>query len=264
MIMEALKNIDCYLLDMDGTVYLGGKLLPGSLEFLQYVRQSGRDVLFLTNNSSRSTLYYAEKLTKMGWPAAPEDILTSGMATAAYIHSLQPKARIFLVGTPDLVAEFERWEFTITDSSPDYVVLGFDTTLTYQKLETACRLITDGVPYIATHPDINCPTENGYIPDCGSMIALIRESTGKTPKVIGKPNREIIEAVFSRKNYQPEQMAMVGDRLYTDIATAKNAGIAGILVLSGETKREQLAQSAVKPDYVFANLGELFQTLRQL
>jgi HAD superfamily hydrolase (TIGR01457 family) len=248
---------------MDGTVYLGNNLLPGALEFLQQAKQAGRDLLFLTNNSSRSTAYYAEKLTRMGWPASPQDILTSGMATAAYIHSLKPKARVYLVGTPELADEFSHWGLSLTSNAPDFVVLGFDTTLTYDKLQTACRLISDGVCYIATHPDINCPTETGYIPDCGAMIALIRESTGKLPKVIGKPNKEIIEAVFSRKPYAASQMAMVGDRLYTDIATAKNAGITGILVLSGETRQEQLSQSTIQPDYVFANLGELAYRLRQ-
>lgn len=259
--MEKLKDIACYLLDMDGTVYLGSKMLPGSLDFLRKVKQAGRDVLFLTNNSSRSASYYAEKLTKLGWPANPDDILTSGVATAAYLTSLIPRARVYLVGTPDLAEEFERWGITLTEENPDYVVLGFDTTLTYEKLQTACRLITAGVAYIATHPDINCPTEAGYIPDCGSMIALIRESTGRTPKVIGKPNREIIEAVFSRKQYAASRMAMVGDRLYTDIATAHNAGITGILVLSGETRLEDIGQSDVKPDLVFADLGEIARML---
>ena len=262
--MTNLKDITCFLLDMDGTVYLGNELLPGALEFLQQAKQAGADLLFLTYNSSRSTDYYAQKLTRMGWPATPQDILTSGMATAAYVHSLKPKARVYLVGTPELAEEFKSWGLTLTSDAVDFVVLGFDTTLTYDKLQTACRLITEGVCYIATHPDINCPTETGYIPDCGAMIALIRESTGKLPKVIGKPNKEIIEAVFSRKPYSTGQMAMIGDRLYTDIATAKRAGITGILVLSGETKRGDLAQSTIQPDYVFANLGELARKLRQI
>ncbi|KYZ75591.1 HAD family hydrolase [Anaerosporomusa subterranea] len=261
--MTNLSHITCFLLDMDGTVYLGDKLLPGALEFLQQAKQAGSDLLFLTNNSSRSTAYYAEKLTRMGWPASPQDILTSGMATAAYIHSLQPKARVYLVGTQELADEFSTWGLILTSDAPDFVVLGFDTTLTYHKLQTACQLITDGVCYIATHPDINCPTETGYIPDCGAMIALIQASTGRLPKVIGKPNKEIIEAAFSRKPYSTRQMAMIGDRLYTDMATAKNAGITGILVLSGETKQEHLAESPIEPDYVFDNLGELAYRLRQ-
>lgn len=261
--MTKLKDLSCFLLDMDGTVYLGSEILPGALDFLRYIKQTGRDLLFLTNNSSRSARYYAQKLTKMGWPTTPDGILTSGMATAAYISALKPQARVYLVGTPDLAEEFSRWNLVLTNHAPDYVVLGFDTTLTYEKLQMACQLISEGVPYLATHPDINCPTETGYIPDCGSMIALIRESTGKTPKVIGKPNREMIEAVFSRKPYAPEKLAMVGDRLYTDIATAKHAGITGILVLSGEAKREDVVNSSVQPDFIFSDLGELANVLRE-
>jgi len=170
---------------------------------------------------------------------------------------------VYLVGTPELAEEFSSSGTNLDKRCSGFVVLGFDTTLTYSKLQTACQLITDGVCYLATHPDINCPTEAGYIPDCGSMMALVQASTGKLPKVIGKPNKEIIEAAFSRKPYSARQMAMVGDRLYTDMATAKNAGITGILVLSGETKQEHLAQSPIQPDYVFANLGELAYRLRQ-
>lgn len=261
--MANLKDISCFLLDMDGTVYLGSEILPGSLDFLRYIKQTGRDLLFLTNNSSRSARYYAQKLTKMGWPTITDEILTSGMATAAYISAEKSQARVYLVGTPDLAEEFSRWNLVLTNHAPDYVVLGFDTTLTYEKLQTACHLISQGVPYIATHPDINCPTETGYIPDCGSMIALIRESTGKLPKVIGKPNREMVEAVFARKQYTPDKIAMIGDRLYTDIATAHNAGVTGILVLSGEAKSEDLANSSIQPDYIFADLGELAHSLRE-
>lgn len=258
---EPLPDIACFLLDMDGTVYLGEELLPGALAFLQQLRRKGKDVLFLTNNSSRSARYYAQKLTRLGWPVSTDAILTSGIATAAYISGIKPQARIYLLGTPDLAEEFSRWNLTLTNHAPDYVVLGFDTTLTYEKLRTACQLIRSGIPYLATHPDINCPTEAGYIPDCGAMAALIRESTGISPKVIGKPNREMIDAVFVRKPYPPAALAMVGDRLYTDIATASNAGITGILVLSGETRREDLDNSPVQPDYIFADLGELAQAL---
>lgn len=246
---------------MDGTVYLGNTILPGALQFLRYLKSTGRDFLFLTNNSSRCAAYYARKLTDMGWPASPEDILTSGLATCLYIASRKPGARICLLGTPELEAEFRKNGLNLTDTEPDFVVLGFDTTLTYEKLANACRLISAGVPYIATHPDINCPTETGYIPDCGAMMALIQAATGKTPKVIGKPNREIIDAAFARKPYGLQNMAMVGDRLYTDIATADNASITGVLVLSGETQAADLVQSSIRPDYVFANLGCLAEAL---
>lgn len=255
--MLSLKTLRCFLLDMDGTFYLGSRILPGSLDFLRYLQETERDYLFLTNNSSRSAGYYAEKLSRMGLPSKPSDILTSGEATALYLQAERPAARIYLLGTADLEAEFRRYGFTLTDNQPDYVVLGFDMTLTYEKLVTACDLIRSGAPFIATHPDLNCPTETGYIPDCGAMIALVTASTGVVPKIIGKPNREIIDALFAKKANAPEEMAMVGDRLYTDIATGKNAGITTILVLSGETKESDLPAATIRPDYVYAGLGEL-------
>jgi HAD superfamily hydrolase (TIGR01457 family) len=261
--MSSLADIRLFLLDMDGTVYLGSRLLPGSLDFLRYLGETGRDHLFLTNNSSRNADYYAQKLTKLGWPAQPGEILTSGEATALYLGGLKPAARIYLLGTPDLETEFEAHGFVLTDENPDYVVLGFDMTLTYDKLVRACDLIRGGVPFIATHPDLNCPTESGYIPDCGAMTALITASTGVTPKVIGKPNREIIDAMFRKKPVRRDQVAMVGDRLYTDIVMGHNAGVTSVLVLSGEAKEADIPAAPVKPDHVAGGLGALYEALKQ-
>ena len=261
--MSSLADIRLFLLDMDGTVYLGSRLLPGSLDFLRYLGETGRDHLFLTNNSSRNANYYAEKLTRFGWPAKPDEVLTSGEATALYLGGLKPSARVYLLGTPDLEQEFAAHGFILTDEKPDYVVLGFDMTLTYDKLVRACDLIRAGVPFIATHPDFNCPTETGYIPDCGAMIALITASTGVTPQVIGKPNRQIIDAMFRKKPVARSQVAMVGDRLYTDIVMGHNAGVVSILVLSGEAKRGDIDAAPVKPDFVMSGLAELHAALRQ-
>ena len=261
--MSSLADIRLFLLDMDGTVYLGSRLLPGSLDFLRYLGETGRDHLFLTNNSSRNAEYYAQKLTKLGWPAQPDEILTSGEATALYLGGLKPAARVYLLGTPDLETEFAAHGFVLTDENPDYVVLGFDMTLTYDKLVRACDLVRGGVPFIATHPDLNCPTETGYIPDCGAMTALITASTGVTPKVIGKPNREIIDAMFRKKPVRRDQVAMVGDRLYTDIVMGHNAGVTSVLVLSGEAKESDIPAAPVKPDHVTGGLGALYEALKQ-
>ena len=261
--MSSLADIRLFLLDMDGTVYLGSRLLPGSLDFLRYLGETGRDHLFLTNNSSRNADYYAQKLTKLGWPAQPGEILTSGEATALYLGGLKPSARVYLLGTPDLETEFAAHGFVLTDENPDYVVLGFDMTLTYDKLVRACDLVRGGVPFIATHPDLNCPTETGYIPDCGAMTALITASTGVTPKVIGKPNREIIDAMFRKKPVRRDQVAMVGDRLYTDIVMGHNAGVTSVLVLSGEAKEADIPAAPVKPDHVAGGLGALYEALKQ-
>lgn len=260
---ETIGKVRCFVLDMDGTVYLGSGLLPGALEFVEYLRETQRDFLFVTNNSSRHAGYYADKLTKLGIACDAKSILTSGEATAFYIKTLKKGARIFLLGTPELEAEFQEQGFTLTDHSPDFVVLGFDKTLTYAKLVTACDWIRKGVPFLATHPDLNCPTESGYVPDCGAMVALITASTGVKPKVIGKPNREIIDLILRKKAYAAEQLAIVGDRLYTDMATGFNAGICTVLVLSGETKLSDLQTASCQPHYVCSDLADLAERLRQ-
>ena len=258
---ETIARIRCFVLDMDGTVYLGSRLLPGALEFIEYLRKTRRDFLFVTNNSSRHAEYYASKLRKLGIDCDAANILTSGEATAFYINTLKQGARIFLLGTPELEEEFRGQGFTLTADAPDFVVLGFDKTLTYGKLVTACAWIRQGIPFIATHPDLNCPTESGYIPDCGAMAALITASTGIQPKVIGKPHREIIDMILRKKAYSTEQLAIVGDRLYTDMATGFNARICTVLVLSGETKPEDLRTAPMQPEYVCRDLAELTERL---
>lgn len=261
--MISLRNLNCYLLDMDGTVYLGNNILPGALEFLNYLKETGRDYLFLTNNSSKNAAYYAAKLNRLGIKSTSTDILTSGEATASYINNLKPKAKIYLLGTAELEEEFLTWGFTLTADNPDFVVLGFDMTLTYEKLVIACNLIRANTPYIATHPDFNCPTEDGYIPDCGSMIELIKASTGKIPTIIGKPNKLIAEMAFRKKiSFKTSEFAMVGDRIYTDILTGHNAGITSVLVLSGEATLTDIDNAPKKPHYTFSNLGDLLIRLK--
>lgn len=261
-----LGKIECFLLDMDGTIYLGNQLIDGAAHFLEVLRQQGKEYFFLTNNSSRDKLAYVDKLEKLGIAADPVQVITSGEATAIYLNTIKPGAKLFLLGTDTLAAEFARHGFALVGKAdnPDYVVLGFDTTLTYKKLWEACDLIRDGVDYIATHPDINCPLEGGrYMPDTGAMIAFIQAATGCVPRVIGKPNREIIDAVLTRTRAARQYTAMVGDRLYTDIAMGQKAGLTSILVLSGETKREDLEGSQFQPDYVFASVGELAARLEK-
>ncbi len=262
--MENLGKIKCFLLDMDGTINLGAKLLPSSGGFMNYLKESGRDFVFVTNNSSKSGQHYVQKMRDLGIDCNSNNVLTSGEATANYLNNLKPKAKLFLLGTPDLEEEFTNWGFTLTTENPDYVVLGFDMTLTYEKLVIGCDLIRNGVTYIATHPDINCPTETGYIPDCGSIIELIKASTGKSPTIIGKPNDGIINSAFRKKpQYTPAEFAMVGDRLYTDVKAGLNAGITSILVLSGEATMKDVAESAIKPTFIFDNVGIIQQKLKE-
>jgi NagD protein len=261
---KSLKDIRCFLLDMDGTIYLGNSLLPGAKEFISLLTQRGLEYIFLTNNSSRDKGAYVEKLATMGITAQRDQVLTSGEATAIYLQTIKAGTKVFLLGTPALAREFAAHglQLVTRDQCPDYVVVGFDTTLDYQKLWDACDLIREGTQYVATHPDINCPLEGGrYMPDAGSIIAFIEASTGRSPKVIGKPNREIVQAALTRIKAPRQEIAMVGDRLYTDIAMGINAGLNTVLVLSGESKEEDLANTQFAPDFVFKSVGELAEAL---
>lgn len=262
--MQDLKNIRLFLLDMDGTFYLGDELLPGSQHFVdELTADSERNFVFLTNNSSKSRVDYIEKLERMGFSFPLDRMMTSGEATIIYLKQHHPNAQVYLVGTPNLETEFQAAEICLTAEQPDCVVLGFDTTLTYDKLWKLCDFVRAGVPFIATHPDFNCPIPNGFMPDIGGMLALVKACTDKDPDVIiGKPNRYIIESVAEKFQVPFNEIAMVGDRLYTDIAVGKNAGITSILVLSGETAKEDLIDSEVQPDYLFQTLGDLADALK--
>jgi len=204
-----------------------------------------------------------KKLAAFGLEVSIEKIFSSGMATAIFLKKQKPAARIYLVGTPSLEKEFKTFGFELVDENPDFAVLGFDTTLTYQKIWKLCDFVVEGIPYIATHPDINCPTPEGFMPDIGAMMAMIQSSTGKSADVIvGKPHTPMVEAIVELTGFKPEQLTMVGDRLYTDIAMGK-AGIQTVLVLSGEAKREDIANAPRQPDLVCGDLGELLKILRE-
>ena len=254
---ELLSGIDLFVLDLDGTFYLGDEVLPGAMDFLAKCRACGKDYLFFTNNSSRSGQEYVERLTRMGVAVTRRDIVTSGDVMIAYLKRNHPGARVYLMGTPALEAEFSEQGICLVTDSPEIAVASFDKTLTYDKLELICRAIREGAVFLATHPDINCPTENGFIPDCGAFIAAISLSTGVSPKITGKPYGETVEAVCEARGVPRERIAFVGDRLYTDIAAGVNNGAKGLLVLTGESSVEDIANSAVRPDAVFASLGEI-------
>ena len=253
---ENLSAVRGFLLDMDGTFYLSDRLLEGALRFIDLLRGQKKEFLFLTNNSSKHRRQYAEKINRLGLPISEELVLTSGEATALYLKGQNPGANIFLCGTPSLEEEFRQHGFQLVQEKPDYLVLGFDQTLTYKKLWMLCDFVRVGVPYIATHPDFNCPTETGWMPDVGAMIAFVKAATGREPDlVVGKPNRLIVDAAAAKLNLRVDQLAMIGDRLYTDIALGQSSGITTVLVLSGETKTEDLKDSPFQPDYIFQNLA---------
>lgn len=255
---DSLAQVRCFLLDMDGTFYLGEQLIVGAIKFIEVLNQQGCEYLFLTNNSSKDSQQYAEKITRLGLPITREKFLTSGEATAMHIQSLRPGARVYIVGTAALENEFSARGFVLAEEMPDFTILGFDTTLTYAKMWKLCDLVRAGVPYIATHPDYNCPTENSFMPDIGAMIAFVHASTGREPDlIVGKPNRLLVEKASERMGIPVSAMCMVGDRLYTDIAVGGPAGIPTILVLSGETQFDEVARSPYQPSLIFENLGSV-------
>lgn len=259
-----LADAKCFLFDMDGTVYLGDHLLPGAKEIIAYLEHSGIRYYFLTNNSSRSRLDYVKKLADFGLHVPLEKIFSSGEATAAYLQKQHPGARVYLVGTPSLEGEFTEFGINLVETEPDVVVLGFDTTLTYEKIWNLCSFVREGLPYIATHPDINCPTLDGVMPDIGSIMALVLASTGREPDVIvGKPHQPMVEVILAKTGLSAAEIVMVGDRLYTDIALGQS-GLTTVLVLSGETKRQVLDGAKYQPDFIARDLEDLLsQVLNQ-
>lgn len=252
------EKIKCFILDMDGTIYLGNELFPFTKDFLKKVEDTGREYYFFTNNSSKSQQAYIEKLARLGIQIKKEQMMISSHVIIKYLKEYYDKKSIYVVGTPSLIQEFESFDMNLTEEDPDIVVFGFDTTLTYEKLSKACHYIRNGCTYFGINPDWNCPMEGGtFIPDCGSMAKLIEASTGKFPEFFGKPSKHTLDYIIKETGYQPEEIAIVGDRLYTDIAVADGSDVTSILVLSGESTREDVEKSDVKPDVVVENLVEI-------
>ena len=260
--MKDLRDISLFLLDMDGTIYLGNRVFNCTLPFLNLLKEQGKRYIFLTNNCTKNRKAYLKALDAMGIPTDPDGVFTSGEATTIYLNKIKPGARIYLLGTDSLKEEFREAGFILTEENIDYVILGFDTDLTYEKLRKLCDYVRSGVPFIATHPDFNCPTDGGFIPDVGSMLALVKASTGRDPDyIVGKPNRGIIDALCDKYKLSHGDIAMVGDRLYTDIAVGINSGITSILVLSGETTSDDVSKSDIHPDYIFDDLSGITQLI---
>lgn len=246
---------------MDGTFYLGDKLIEGSLDFIEKVESTGKQYIFFTNNSSRTSEFYIKKLASMGLRIREDQIITSGDVTINYLKKYYNDKKIYLMATDIVEKSFYDNGINLCKENADAVVISFDTSLTYEKLSVACTLIRNGRHFIATHPDFNCPTEDGFIPDCGAMCAFITASTGKKPKYLGKPYKETVDCILDHTGLTLDDIVFVGDRLYTDIATAYNHGATGLLVLSGETKLDDLKTSDVKPDLIYENLKEVSKEL---
>ena len=259
---ERLRRCRLFLLDMDGTLYLGDEVLPGAREFVASLAAGGRRYIYLTNNSSRAGADYVGRLRRLGFPCETCDVLTSGMAAARYLREEYPGARVCLVGTRALAREMESAGIALDDERADVVLAGFDTELDYRKLERAVHFLRRGAPFIAANPDLVCPMPRGEVlPDCGSICALLEKASGVKPKYLGKPERMLVDLASEMTGVPNDEICCVGDRLYTDIACAKNAGAVSALVLSGETTAEMLKSSDIAPDYVFPGVCELGMSL---
>jgi HAD superfamily hydrolase (TIGR01450 family) len=255
---DRLADVELFVLDMDGTIYLGERLFPWTLPFLERVRESGRRFRFMTNNSSKSGLDYVAKLRRLGVPVDDDAVYTSGQAATEWLARRGDVRRVHIMGTPALEAEFRRAGFELVDEAPDWLVMGFDDTLTYAKLERFAALARAGVPYLATHPDLVCPTERGPVPDIGGTIAFMEAVAGRRPDpVIGKPSPAIFRILSEASGVPLSRVAVIGDRLYTDIAGARAAGALAILVLSGEAAAADLEGAEARPDLVIQDLSEL-------
>lgn len=264
---EILREKKLYLFDMDGTLYLGDRLYDFTIELLETLKATGRRYLFMTNNSSKSVEDYIKKLERLGISAVREDFITSSQATAYYLKQHHWGKKLYVCGTRSLKRELEMEGFTVTEKvdETECIVMGFDTELTFQKLHDVSYLLLTRVdiPYIATNPDYVCPTEFGAVPDCGSVCDMIFNATGKRPVVIGKPSPLMPLLAMEQHGFSKEETAVVGDRIYTDVKSGLNAGITGILVMSGETTPEILAASEDKPHLVLRDAGEILEAIRQ-
>ena len=256
-----------FLLDLDGTIYLEDSLLPGAVEFLEDVRAHGGAVRYLTNNSSRGVDAGLEKMTRLGVTARREEFLTAVEATVHYLRTSRPAGEAyFAVGTASFCRQLRQAGFDIRETPDDdvgAVLVGFDTELTFQKLEDACILLNRGVPFIATNPDWVCPTWYGSVPDCGSVCRMLTTATGREPTFIGKPQPEMARLAMERTGFSPEQTVLLGDRLYTDIACGVNAGIDTVFVLSGEGTQADIAAYQIHPTWVYPDIGTLYRELEE-
>jgi len=254
-----MDDISGIMIDMDGTVYKGSEVIKGAPEFVERLRKKEIPFVFLTNNSASDRKHYLNKLKKMEFDVTIDNILTSATATFQYVAKHHGNAAVYPVGTPKFVEEAKAEGIRIVDHDPDIVLLAFDTTITYEKINKAYDFIKKGAEFIATHPDDLCPTEDGYDVDIGPFIRFLESMTGVKATVIGKPNKLMIEMAAEKMNVRKEGLVMIGDRLYTDIKMASDNRIRSILVLSGETKKEDLDNSNVHPSEVAGSIDELFR-----
>jgi HAD superfamily hydrolase (TIGR01450 family) len=253
---EKLKKVKCFLLDMDGTIYLDETPIEGAIDAVERMRKQGR-VIFLTNNSSVSRADYVAKLNRIGFRAQENDVFSSSYATIEYLNTFHKGKKVYFFANEPVKEEFRAGGIKLDEQNPDIIVVGFNTTFCYDELERLCDLIRAGVPYICTHADVNCPTMRGYKPDVGSFIALIEKSTGIKPTLIcGKPFKPVGDSIKRILGLNESEIAMFGDRLATDVKFAVNNAFVSVLVMSGEAKEEDIAPFGEKIDVILPSIAD--------
>ncbi|MBO7170862.1 MAG: HAD-IIA family hydrolase [Clostridia bacterium] len=264
--MHPLAQKRLFLLDMDGTIYLDQELFPETRPFLDAVKRKGGRYLYLTNNSSKGVDAYIQKLGAMGIEAVADDFLTSVDATIVDLKKHYTDEKIYVFGTSSFFSQLKAAGLNVTQKREEDVkvlVMGFDTELTFRKLEDACILLGQGVDYIATNPDFVCPTWYGSVPDCGSIAGILKTATGRMPRFIGKPQPEMILLALEKTGYAKEEAVLIGDRVYTDIASGVHAGIDTVLVLSGEGTVADAEASEEKPTFIMKDIGEVRRSMEE-
>lgn len=261
---EILKQKKLFLFDMDGTIYEEEHVFDGTQQLLKYIKDIGGEYVFITNNSSKSVDDYVNKIMKLGIDGKYDNFFTSSQATISYIKNNYHNAKVYCQGTRSLINELRIAGINITETveKVDVVLVGFDTELTSQKLRNTCEILsTQNVIFLATNPDLRCPVNYGYIPDCGSICKLIEDATGKRPIYIGKPEPTMVYGAMNKFGYSKEDTVVVGDRLYTDIATGLNAGVTTVCVLTGEATIEEIDEGDVKPTFIFDSVKEMWLSM---
>lgn len=259
-----LRNKKLFLFDMDGTIYEEETVFDGTLDLLKIIEDKGGKYVFITNNSSKSVEDYVVKVNRLGIKANRDNFFTSAQATVLYLQKNFPNAKVYCQGTKSFLRELVKNRINVTEAvedDVDLVLVGFDTELTSDKLRRTCELLQRDIPFIATNPDARCPVSFGFIPDCGSICNMLTAATNKKPIYIGKPEATMVEIVREKLNVCKENIVVIGDRLYTDIASGLNAGVDSICVLTGEATKEDIIRGSIKPTYTFHNVRDIWRVI---
>lgn len=263
---ELLKNKKLFLFDMDGTIYNEDSIFNGTLDLLTEIKMNGGRYVFITNNSSKSVNDYVNKVTRLGIEADVENFFTSAQATVLYLKEKFPEGLVYCQGTKSLIRGLKESGIRVTESVTDeaeVVLVGFDTELTTEKVYHTCEMLQKNIPFLATNPDLACPVSFGFVPDCGSICKMFEDATGKRPIYIGKPEAMMVNIVREKFHCCAEETVVIGDRLYTDIATGLNAGVDAICVLTGEATVQDIIGGKIKPTYTFKSVKEIYKALQK-